>query len=141
MRRFWDLCANNQSYLQCLDDLFHDKPSFNFTDVRSKVVKMPSVLARQQHLRFDYVMARQFDKAVRLDYATIQRGARDFGTWRGDQDFGAMNPVQRREVNGEQTDFPPLALARVSAAAWFDSQLDKPWTTGMSPLLAPLVRR
>ncbi|EGX90561.1 hypothetical protein CCM_06981 [Cordyceps militaris CM01] len=132
LRYFWDsYVTEKHSFLQCLDDFFHDHPSFNFTDIRPKILQTPSVLAKQNHLTFNYVLARQFDKPMRLDYGMIQKAAKDFGTWRDDRDFGPMNPVQRRELGGEQTAFPPLALTRTSATAWFDSRHDRPWRTGL----------
>ncbi|KAJ3484613.1 hypothetical protein NLG97_g7013 [Lecanicillium saksenae] len=124
--------TDKYDFLKCLDDFFHDQPSFNFKEIRPKILQMPSVLAKQNHLTFSYVLARQFDKPCRLDYATIQKAAKDFGTWRDDHDFGPMNPVQRREVGGETTTFAPLALTRTSATAWFDSHQDRPWKLGMS---------
>lgn len=128
------LVSDRCSYLQCLNDFFQDQPSFNFTEVRPKMLEMPSVLAKRCHLTFNYVLARQFDKPMRLDYITIQKAASDFGTWRDDRDFGPMNPVQRRELGGETTAFAPLALNRTSATAWFDSRQDRPWKLGMSVL-------
>ncbi|KAM3451903.1 hypothetical protein MY3296_004909 [Beauveria thailandica] len=128
LRYFWDsYIIQKRSFLQCLDDFFHDQPSFNFTQVRPKILQMPSVLAKQTHLTFSYVLAREFDKSLRLDYSMIQKAAKDFGTWRDDRDFGPMNPVQRRELSGETTTFAPLALTRTSATAWFDSSEDRPW--------------
>ncbi|XWW93151.1 hypothetical protein V2A60_001080 [Cordyceps javanica] len=132
LRYLWDFyVTEKESFLQCLDDFFHDQPSFNFTDIRPKVLQMPSVLAKQNHLTFNYVLAREFDKPMRIDYCMIQEAAKDFGTWRDDRDFGPMNPVQRRELGGETTAFPPLALTRTSATAWFDSRQDRPWRIGI----------
>ncbi len=132
LRWFWDnAIPDKHSFLRCLDDFFHDQPSFNFTDIRPKILQMPSVLAKQSHLTFSYVLARQFDKPLRLDYSMIQKAAKDFGTWRDDRDFGPMNPVQRRELGGDTTTFAPLALTRTSATAWFDSHPDRPWRLGM----------
>lgn len=132
MRWFWDNAVPDKyTFLRCLDDFFHDHPSFNFTDIRPKILQMPSVLAKQSHLTFSYVLARQFDRPLRLDYSMIQKAAKDFGTWRDDRDFGPMNPVQRRELGGESTNFAPLALTRTSATAWFDSHPDRPWKLGM----------
>ncbi|KAM3566778.1 hypothetical protein ARSEF4850_000312 [Beauveria asiatica] len=132
LRYFWDsYIIQKRSFLQCLDDFFHDQPSFNFTQVRPKILQMPSVLAKQTHLTFSYVLAREFDKSLRLDYSMIQKAAKDFGTWRDDRDFGPMNPVQRRELSGETTTFAPLALTRTSATAWFDSSEDRPWRLGI----------
>lgn len=133
LRYFWDsYIIQKRSFLQCLDDFFHDQPSFNFTQIRPKILQMPSVLTKQTHLTFSYVLAREFDKSMRLDYSMIQKAAKDFGTWRDDRDFGPMNPVQRRELSGETTTFAPLALTRTSATAWFDSSEDRPWRLGTS---------
>lgn len=139
LRHFWDfLVADKDSYLRCLDDFFYDQPSFNFNEIRPKIAPMPSVLAKQNHLTFHHVLARQFDKPMRLDYSVVQKAAKDFGTWRDDRDFGPMNPVQRRELGGETTNFPPLALTRTTATAWFDSLHDRPWKLGTSAT-QPLV--
>ncbi|KAM3508438.1 hypothetical protein MY10362_001169 [Beauveria mimosiformis] len=141
LRYFWDsYIIQKHSFLQCLDDFFHDQPSFNFTEVRPKILQMPSVLAKQTHLTFSYVLAREFDKSMRLDYSMIQKAAKDFGTWRDDRDFGPMNPVQRRELSGETTTFAPLALTRTSATAWFDSSEDRPWRLGPLVVVEDLYR-
>ncbi|OAA63955.1 hypothetical protein ISF_04664 [Cordyceps fumosorosea ARSEF 2679] len=104
LRYFWASYVTTHkhtSFLQCLDDFFQDQPSFNFTEIRPKVLQIPSVLAKQSHLTFSYVLARQFDKPMRLGYAMIQKAAKEFGTWRDDRDFGPMNPVQRRDLAGD----------------------------------------
>lgn len=124
---------HRSSFLKFLDDYLDDNPSYNFEDVLNHIPPLPSTIANQQHVAFHFNSAREFDRVFELTYKNIRPAAKAGGSWRNDKCTGPMVPVQRRELSGEESLFPPVALTRVHIAAWFDVDSSPRWRTGMTP--------
>jgi hypothetical protein len=122
--------SHRSSFLNFLDDYFDDKPSYNFGDIHSHIPPLPSTNANQQHVAFHFNSAREFNQVFELTYKNVQAGAKAAGLWRDERLHGPMIPVQRRERDGKETAFSPVALTRVHIAAWFDMDSSQPWRTG-----------
>ncbi|KAJ6438395.1 translation initiation factor eIF-2B subunit delta [Purpureocillium lavendulum] len=134
------------SFLKCLDDYLEDQPSFNFSNVQRQLSPMPSVLSKQRHVAFKFVTAREFDRPFRLGYREVQAAGKAAGAWRIGRTWGPMNPVQRKETEGFDSQFCPIAVTRTQAAVWFNGGSGEPWSFGVvlldePPLMAGLPGR
>ncbi|KAK2595173.1 hypothetical protein QQS21_007133 [Conoideocrella luteorostrata] len=119
------------SFLRFLDSYLHDQPSFNFDDIQRQLSPMPSVLNKQQFVSFSYATTREFDRPFTLGYEEIEHAGKRAGSWRTEHTWGPMNPVQRYDSYDTRTAFPPVAITRTRAAAWFGRDSARPWSLGI----------